>query len=182
MDGLHNTGDLSSPLKEKLFLDIDRNNSYESVNLFKATVQLLCPSGPWELWATNESIQTMQCLYLDTLSEDSGRRKIRKKKQKMKLHLLIYQVTLCFLTALLASLHQLPPQPWYTDIIFLLPGGTHPLMKYTCAEEEGNSGSVKYQSKCQHTIAGWCSHPWLCFRSVLGMSVLFLFYFCSKYL
>lgn len=124
MDSLHNTGDLLSPFSE------NRNNSHESVNLFKATVQPLCPSGPWELWATNESIQMMQYLYLDTLSKDSGRRKIRKNQQKRKfslsirpvyIHLnsclLIYQVTLWFLTALLASLHLLPPQPCYADMI-----------------------------------------------------------------
>lgn len=49
MDVLHNAGDLPSPLSEKLFLHIDRNKFQESVNLFKAAVQLLCLAGPWEL-------------------------------------------------------------------------------------------------------------------------------------
>lgn len=83
MDGLHNAGDLSSPLKEKPFLDIDRNKSQESVNLFKAAVQLLCPSGPWELWITKASIQMMQYVYLDTLPEDSARRKNRKTSGRL---------------------------------------------------------------------------------------------------
>lgn len=34
IDGLHSTGDASSPLQEKLLLDIDRNKSHESVSLF----------------------------------------------------------------------------------------------------------------------------------------------------
>lgn len=64
--------------------------------------------------------------------------------------------------------HHLPP-----------PAGTCLLMKYNCTEEEGNSGSVKCQPECQHTIAGWCSHPWLCFRRIWGMSVLFVLYFVA---
>lgn len=62
MDGLYNARDLSSPLKEKLFLYIGRNKSQERVHLFKAAVQLLCPSGTWELWITKVSIQMMQYL------------------------------------------------------------------------------------------------------------------------
>lgn len=63
--------------------------------------------------------------------------------------------------------HHLPP-----------PAGTCLLMKYNCTEE-GNSGSVKYQPECQHTIAGWCSHPWLFFRRIRGMSLLFVLHFVA---
>lgn len=82
MDVLHNAGDLPSPLSEKLFLHIDRNKFQESVNLFKAAVQLLCLAGPWELWITRTPIQMMRYLYLDTLPEDS-RRKIRKTSGRL---------------------------------------------------------------------------------------------------
>ena len=151
-------------------------------------MQLLCPSGPWELSATNESIQTMQRLYLDMLSEDSGRRKIRKKQQKVKLSLsigplyirlnpclLLYQVTQWFWTALLASLHQLPPQPRYADIVFPPPDGTHPLMKYT------QRGAGRKPGECQIAVlevpayqSRLVQSPRLCFRRVWQMSLVFV--------
>lgn len=70
-------------------------------------LKLLCSSFALQGPESFESIEAMQGLYLDTLSEDSGRRKMRKKQQKMKFSLsfralyvhlnsclLIYQVTL----------------------------------------------------------------------------------------
>lgn len=114
MDGLHNTGDLPSPLKEKLFLDTDRNKGQESVNLFKAAVQLLYPSGPWELWITRASIQMMQYLYLDTLPEDSGRRKIRKTSGRLDALFPSGLVTLIWIPALWFT--KLPCDSWLLSL------------------------------------------------------------------
>lgn len=121
----------------KTFHLLSRKSSFltqESVNLFKAAVQVLCPSGPWEHWVTKPSIQMMQYLYLDTLPEDS-RRKVRKTSGRLNALFSSGLVTLIwipafwftklpwwFLTALLASLYQLHSSPGTdADIIFPLP-------------------------------------------------------------
>lgn len=92
----------------------------------------------------------------------------------------IYQITLAILDCFACKPTPAPLQPRYRCWHHLAPpAGTCLLMKY-CTEEEGNLGSVKCQSECQHTIAGWCSHPWLCFRRIWGMSLLFVLYFVAN--